>query len=94
MICLTGKQLYAAGVMASCFTATCHTATAAEPAYAMNAPGAIYHSALLMVLVLLGLAVVLVTARWLSSWNQYRKATRSATRAVKKRVARGQKPYG
>ncbi|MFG0337744.1 hypothetical protein ACF8FF_07400 [Pseudomonas sp. zjy_13] len=53
----------------------------------------IFHSALQMVLVLLGLAAALVAARWLYDWNQCRKATRAAARAVKERVARGQKPY-
>jgi hypothetical protein len=90
---LTSKQLYAMVVLASCFAATGRTAIAADTAVAVNAPGTIYHSALLVVLVLLGLAVALVTARWLYGWNQCRKATRAATRAVKEHVARGQKPY-
>lgn len=80
-------------ITASCFAATCRSAIAAEAADAVNAPGTIYHSALLVVLVLLGLAVALAAARWLYCLNQCRKATRAATRAVKERVARGQKPY-
>lgn len=92
MLRLTRRKLYAMAV-ANCFAATCRTATAADPAYAVNAPGTIYHSALLMVLVLLGLTVILATARWWFSWNQCRKATRAATKEVKDRVARGQKPY-
>lgn len=89
---LTSKQLYDMAVMAGCFAATCRTAIAADAADAVNAPGTIYHSALLGVIVLLGSAVALVTVRWLHGWNQSRKATRAATRAVKERVARGQKP--
>lgn len=53
----------------------------------------IFHSALQAVLVLLVLAVAFVAARWLYDWNQRRKATRAATKAVKERVTRGQKPY-
>jgi len=53
----------------------------------------IFHSALQAVLVLLVLAVALVAACWLYDWNQRRKATRAATKAVKERVARGQRPY-
>lgn len=53
----------------------------------------IFHRALQAVLVLLVLAVALVAARWLYDWNQRRKAKRAATRAVKERIARGQKPY-
>lgn len=77
----------------SCFIATCRRAIAAEPAYALNAPGTVYHCALLVVTVLLGLAVALVAARWLYSWTRCRKATRAAIGAVKEGVARGQKPY-
>lgn len=40
-----------------------------------------------------GLVVALTSARWLYSWYQRRKATIAATRAVKERVGRGQKPY-
>ena len=91
---LSSKQLYAMAVMASCLAVTCPTAIAADDAAdAVNAPGTIYHSALLVVTVLLGLAVALVPVRWLYGWNQCRKATRAATRAVKERVDRGQKPY-
>ena len=86
------KRLLVLGVI-SCFTATCRTAIAAKPADALNSPGTTYHSALLVVLVLLGLALALVAARWLYSWNQCRKATRAATKAVKDVVARDQKPY-
>lgn len=86
------KRLLIPGVI-SCLTATCRSAIAAEPAYAVNAPGTVYHSALLVVLVLLGLAVALITARWLYSWKQCRKATRAAKRAVKEGVGRGQNPY-
>lgn len=46
-----------------------------------------------VVLVLFGLLVALHAARWLYEWNQCRRATGAATRAVKERVARGQKPY-
>ena len=90
---LTSKQLYAMAVMPSCFAAACRTAIAADAADAVSAPGTGYHSALLLVTVLLGLAVALVTVRGLYGWNQRRKATRAATRAVKERVDRGQKPY-
>ncbi|MFG0337701.1 hypothetical protein ACF8FF_07185 [Pseudomonas sp. zjy_13] len=89
---LTSKQLSAMAVMA-CFAATCRTAIAADAADAVNAPGTIYHSALLVVTVLFGLALALVAVRGLYGWNQRRKATRAATRAVKERVDRGQKPY-
>ncbi|MFY1070618.1 hypothetical protein [Pseudomonas juntendi] len=89
----TSKQLCAIAVMASCFAAACRTAIAADAADAVNAPGTIYHSALLVVTVLLGLAVALVTVRWFYGCNQRRKAKRAATRAVKERIARGQKPY-
>ena len=65
------KRLSVLGVI-SCFTATCRTAIAAKPADALNSPGTTYHSALLVVLVLLGLALALVAARWLYSWNQCR----------------------
>ncbi|CAD0264261.1 exported hypothetical protein [Pseudomonas veronii] len=58
-----------------------------------GAPDIIFQSALKVVLVLFGLAAALVAARWLYDWNQCRKATRAATRAVKERVASGQKPY-
>lgn len=90
---LTTKQLYDMAVMVSCFAAISRTAIAAEPAYAVNAPGTTYHSALTVVLVLFGLAVALATARGLYDWYQCRKATRTATKAVKARVARGHKPY-
>lgn len=58
-----------------------------------DAPGTIFHSALQVVLVLFGLAAALVAARWMYRRNQCRKTTRTATKAVKERVARGQKPY-
>ncbi|MNJ68212.1 hypothetical protein D3C77_644410 [compost metagenome] len=56
-------------------------------------PDAIAQGLLMLMLALSGLAVVIVAARWLYNWNLGRKATYAATRAVKKRVARGQKPY-
>ena len=46
-----------------------------------------------LVIALGGLVVVLTAARWLYSWYQCRKVTRTATESVKERVARGQKPY-
>lgn len=39
-----------------------------------DAPGTIFHSALQVVLVLLGLAAALVAVRWMYVWNQCRKS--------------------
>ncbi|MCU9529372.1 hypothetical protein [Pseudomonas mosselii] len=88
------KKYFGVAVMASCFAANCCSAIAAEAADAVNAPGTIYHGALQLVLVLFGLAAALVAVRWMYYWKQCRKTTCAATRAVKERVARGEKPYG
>ena len=87
------KKYFGVAVMAICLAATSCTAIAADASVAMNAPGTSYHSALQVVLVLLCLAVALVAAHWMYDWNQCRKATRAATKAVKERAARGEKPY-
>ncbi|HDS1721764.1 hypothetical protein NPS53_09645 [Pseudomonas putida] len=87
------KNYFGVGVMTICLAATSCTAVAADASVAMFAPGTSYYSALQVVLVLLCLAVALVAARWMYDWNQCRKATRAATKVVKERVARGEKPY-
>ncbi|EKT4478403.1 hypothetical protein QEL91_004129 [Pseudomonas putida] len=87
------KTYFSVAVVASCFGASCCTAIAADPTTDWTGPGTIYHSTLLVVVVLLGLTVSLIAARSMYDRYKRRRAIRAAGREVKERIARGQKPY-